>query len=212
MLIYASKQENGWLTQTPAQGAVPFDPWRAAPLQSLRPYRADSPTVSCPHRRPHSSRKKRFRRGTWLRIKVRRRDKPRDAASQLNGPLFLVYQVMVMRAEQRSVAGPGASAAGPIVDVVGLAPRRRDSALGKGAAPVPRRDGLADVRREDPRRAADVEDPAFSAQHNRDDVGVEAILRTVEAVIGPVNISVPALEPGSRDSASAPPSRSSRSR
>lgn len=38
MLIYAGKQENGWLTQTPAQGAVPFDV--GEPL----PFRASAPT------------------------------------------------------------------------------------------------------------------------------------------------------------------------
>lgn len=38
MLIYAGKHENGWLTQSPAQGAVPFGV--GEPL----PFRASTPT------------------------------------------------------------------------------------------------------------------------------------------------------------------------
>ena len=56
--------------------------------------------------------------------------------------------------------------------MVGLAPGRGDGALREGAALVPGRDGLADVGREDPGGAADVQDPALAAEQDRDDVGV----------------------------------------
>ena len=88
--------------------------------------------------------------------------------------------------------GSGGSAAGPVGDVVGLAPGRGDGALREGAALVPGRDGLADVRREDPGGAADVQDLALAAEHDRDDVGVAGDFADgATAVTGPVNSSDP---------------------
>jgi hypothetical protein len=34
MLIYANKHDSGWITQTPAQGAVPFDSGTPLPFES----------------------------------------------------------------------------------------------------------------------------------------------------------------------------------
>ena len=56
--------------------------------------------------------------------------------------------------------------------MVGLAPKCGDCALREGAALVPGCEGLADVGREDPGGASDVQDPAFAAEDHRDDVGV----------------------------------------
>ncbi|WP_157356989.1 hypothetical protein [Arthrobacter sp. U41] len=35
MLIYASKQDGGWITQTPVQGAVPFDAGTPLPFKAV---------------------------------------------------------------------------------------------------------------------------------------------------------------------------------
>ena len=105
-------------------------------------------------------------------VEVGWRDEPGDAGAHLDAPVFLVDHVVVMGAEQGSVAGSGGSAAGPVGDVVGLAPGGRNGALREGAAPVPGRDGLADVGREDAGGAADVQDLALAAEDDGDDVGV----------------------------------------
>ena len=77
-----------------------------------------------------------------------------------------------MGAEQGAVLGSGGAAAGPVIDVVGLAPGRGDGAAGKGAAPVPGSEGLADMRRKNPGSPADVQNPALAAEDDRDDVRV----------------------------------------
>src|SRR6478735_9316803 len=99
-------------------------------------------------------------------------DEPGDAGPHLDGPVFFVDHVVVMGAEQGSVVGSGGAAAGPVGDVVGLAPGGGDGALREGAALVPGGDGLADVGREDAGGASDVQDLALAAEDDRDDVGV----------------------------------------
>ena len=56
--------------------------------------------------------------------------------------------------------------------MVGFAPGRRDGAAGEGAALVAGGDGFADVGREDPGGAADVQDAALAAEQDGDDVRV----------------------------------------
>ena len=56
--------------------------------------------------------------------------------------------------------------------MVGFAPGCGDGAVGEGAALVAGGDGFADVRREDAGGAADVQDSAFAAEEDGDDVGV----------------------------------------
>ena len=127
-----------------------------------------------------------------------------------------------MGAEQGAVAGSGGSAAGPVGDVVGLAPGGGDGALREGAALVPGRDGLADVGREDPGGAADVQDLALAAEDDRDDVGVAGDLADGGGGDGAGEQQRPGAVPGSGAvlcgvgsgacSAGVVPSRVSRSR
>ena len=75
--------------------------------------------------------------------------------------------------------------------MVGFAPGRGNGAAGEGAALVAGGDGFADVGREDPGGAADVEDAAFAAEQDRDDVGVAGDLPDQGAGTGPVNVNDP---------------------
>ena len=56
--------------------------------------------------------------------------------------------------------------------MVGFAPGCGGGAAGEGAALVAGGDGFADMGREDPGGAADVEDASFAAEQDGDDVGV----------------------------------------
>src|SRR4249919_432747 len=84
--------------------------------------------------------------GPLAGVEVGWRDEPGDAASDVDGPVFLVDHVVVVGAEQHAVLGSGGSALGPVGDVVGLAPGGRDGAAGEGAAAVAGDEGLAVVR------------------------------------------------------------------
>src|SRR6478672_4256458 len=87
--------------------------------------------------------------------------------------------------QECSVVCAGGAAAGPVVDVVGFAPGCGDGAAGEGAALVPGGDGFADVRREEPGGAADVQDPALVAEEDGDDVGVAGDLADGRGGDGP---------------------------
>ena len=65
--------------------------------------------------------------------------------------------------------------------MVGFAPRGRDGAAGEGAALVAGGEGLADMGREHPGSAADVQDPALAAEQDGDDVRVAGDLAAVSA-------------------------------
>lgn len=97
---------------------------------------------------------------------------PCHAGVHGDGPAFFVDDVVMVAAQQGAVVGSGGAAVGPVVDVVGFAPRRGDSAIGEGAALVAGGDGFADVGREHPGGAADVQDAAVAAEQDGDDVRV----------------------------------------
>jgi hypothetical protein len=61
----------------------------------------------------------------------------------------------------------------------------------EGAALVAGGDGFADVGREDPGGAADVQDPAFAAEQDGDDVRVAGDLPDGGGRDGPVKVNEP---------------------
>ena len=83
-----------------------------------------------------------------------------------------MQQDVVAVAQQRQVVGVGEPAISPVLDVVGVAARRRSIAAGPHAAAVTGDEDAAQRLADPPGAPSHIDDASFAVEHGGDDFGV----------------------------------------